>query len=335
MAICQLIGYFDGQIYCYDDESVKNKEGLDGKVCEVIGSEGKLLVKIIKENNLGSEFLDEWKLDWLDRFERVKALQFYSKKAGLGTRVAFPIDILVDETDVAYGLLLPRAEGIKWSKAATLPIDLKELTESCISLADTVSRLHSRGIYVGDWNPSNFLVHQGVTTLIDTDIFRVMHQNKVYPNPFHFPSHIPAEMRDPRWTAWKLTSEQDYWGVAILFYQILLNIHPFYCKTLEARNVEDAIDIGMQKKQLHFQIDVADNGTCSIYTQKYQRLFFSELPFDILTCFMVTFQSGFDDPSKRVTAQEWYRALKKVRFSTCRKGHSRFENAVRCPVCDV
>jgi DNA-binding helix-hairpin-helix protein with protein kinase domain len=335
MTIQELTGYLGGETYLYDDESIGKEEGVDGEVYEIIGKEAFLLAKIFKKSQCGGEFLTEWKLRQLDRFERIKALQIASKKSGLKGRVAFPKDVLVDRNNVSRGLLLPRAQGMGWGEVAKQPIDLAEIIKTCISLADTVCRLHLRRIYIGDWNPANFLVHEGVTTLIDSDSFRVEGQGKIYPNPFHFVLHDPPEMKDPNWTAWNLGSNQDSWGLAILFYQMLLNIHPFHCVGSGHQNSEEAICAGMNRRQFHFDVDFSANGERSICLLRKQRLFLSELPFDLVSSFFVTFQLGFEDPTKRLTAREWLEALRKLKFSQCREGHNRFNHVARCPICDV
>ena len=81
--------------------------------------------------------------------------------------------------------------------------------------------------------------------------------------------------------------------------------------------------------------DKKDGITTPIYAPAFQYL-----PEEIQVLFIRTFVEGYEDPSKRVTEDEWIAALKNTKFvkrecgaNEAKKVHYFFEHNVVCPIC--
>lgn len=63
----------------------------------------------------------------------------------------------------------------------------------------------------------------------------------------------------------------------------------------------------------------------------------SSLPQELRTLFIRTFKDGYEDPTKRATAEEWCRAMQPLvqQLQECPKKHVYFKQAAECPFCRV
>lgn len=78
--------------------------------------------------------------------------------------------------------------------------------------------------------------------------------------------------------------------------------------------------------------DSRENVTIPIYAPPL-----SSLPQELRTLFIRTFKDGYEDPTKRATAEEWCRAMQPLvqQFQECPKKHVYFKQAAECPFCRV
>ena len=78
--------------------------------------------------------------------------------------------------------------------------------------------------------------------------------------------------------------------------------------------------------------DSRENVTIPIYAPPL-----SSLPQELRTLFIRTFKDGYEDPTKRATAEEWCRAMQPLvqQLQECPKKHVYFKQAAECPFCRV
>ena len=128
--------------------------------------------------------------------------------------------------------------------------------------------------------------------------------------------------------------------------------HPFACAREENGNVTNTMEqmtelSGKESVVAPQPIDNIKNGFFPFYDKQpgidipaYAPEFASLEP-SLQRLFVQTFVEGYQNPGKRVHADEWLAALKPLiddiqnTITRCGKGHYYFSCAARCPYCDI
>ena len=141
---------------------------------EVLGKGGEGIVYSINgSNNVYKEFRE----DSLEKANKIKAL---IQKNINNKYIAIP-NAIVENNNKIVGFIMPKIEGIEFSKSICLPkprfeqklegYKRENLLEIALDLVNKVEELHSKNILIGDINPNNFMLNkeEKKVYLIDCD----------------------------------------------------------------------------------------------------------------------------------------------------------------------
>ena len=172
------------------------------------------------------------------------------------------------------------------------------------NIASEVNYLHDLGIYVnGDLKPDNFLINaRGGVSLVDLNTVQVQTGRKLYPSFVATPDYVPPEFQGN--PTGKMPVSFDLFSMAVVFYQILVGVHPFAYSDkgsgAKGTSIQDHIRSG--------KFACGKNRNSFTLSPQHQR--FDHLPDSL----RILFQKAFEGPaSKRPTAREWMNALMAIR----------------------
>ena len=228
--------------------------------------------------------------------------------------IAWPADLLLDGARVV-GFLMPRVSDRApifhfynpSTRRQKFPLsNTAYLHRTARNLAAAVRAIHSRGYVIGDVNESNILVTQtALVTLVDCDSFQARdpQTGEIYRCPVGKLEFTPPELQGKTFAHLDRTPEQDGFGLAVLFFQLLMEgTHPFagiFSGTGDPPPYAERIAAG------HFP-----HGTRTVpYRPMPSAPPFSMLHAGLRRLFVRCFETGHDAPASRPTAQEWQDAL--------------------------
>ena len=195
--------------------------------------------------------------------------------------------------------------------------------------------------------------------MVDTDSYHFTADGKTYRCEVGLGDYIAPELQNKMAQGYDLknvplpsyTKESDLFALAVHIFTLLMNgCHPFACAKENNVKVSDIAQI--QETSFRDSVvapqpienikngffpffDKKDGITTPIYAPAFQYL-----PEEIQVLFIRTFVEGYEDPSKRVTEDEWIAALKNTKFvkrecgaNEAKKVHYFFEHNVVCPIC--
>ncbi len=180
----------------------------------------------------------------------------------------------------------------------------------CRNLAIPIFNVHRSGNYVlVDLKPQNVLVTDaGKISVIDLDSIQIASNGKVlYNGPVATPEYIPPEgmTHNPNGADY-IADTWDRFSLGVIFYQILLGLHPYTgtglrqyrnFNTLEEKIVEGLFPFGKKAKYVR-------------PATPHQQ--FRQMPRFLQKMFMDCFDAGHKDPEKRPTANDWGEAMFKA-----------------------
>lgn len=270
------------------------------------------------------------KLRTAERKNKIRYMMAH-KPASLESRqykICWPIDMVYEKGEFV-GFLMPLAfpKSIQlyhlckhkmskrlptvWQKFGRGEVNgLLNRFKLCRNLAIPIYNIHSFGTYVlVDLKPQNVLVTDaGKISVIDLDSIQIVSNGKVlYSGPVATPEYIPPEgiSHDPN-TGNLIPETWDRFSMGVIFYQILLGLHPYTgtglrqyreCNTLEEKIVEGLFPFGKKKRFVR-------------PATPHQK--FRQLPRYLQNMFMDCFDAGHTDSEKRPTANDWGEAMFKA-----------------------
>jgi Protein kinase domain len=174
----------------------------------------------------------------------------------------------------------------------------------CSTIAKTLVEVHKSDIYVvGDMKPINIIIQSFESiSFIDVDSFQIKEGDNVI-----FESMNTDEYTPPNDSGKVKSKEWDYFGVAIIFYQILCGLYPFgSVKCLPPYNNNDINSNSDFLKEGIFPF-----GKKSVFCvdEKQWHIRFKELTTEVQELFIRCFDDGLNNPQKRPTADEWINSL--------------------------
>ncbi len=238
--------------------------------------------------------------------------------------VAWPLE-LIYENKQFIGFLMPIAKGelLEVLAAPKLPkklskdnkwqrFDLKQSTalelrkKVCFNIAVALQKVHATGKYIlVDLKPENVLIQSnGLVSLVDMDSIQIVEDGKhLFSAAVATPEFAPPEFH--KVTNSLKISSWDEFSLAVIFYKILLGIHPFAAtatgKFEQAVTLGDKIALGLYVHhpdlQKNFQsIPPPHSG-------------FHQLPIPLQHLFNSCFVEGLEDTTLRPSAEDWCLAL--------------------------
>lgn len=168
-----------------------------------------------------------------------------------------------------------------------------------------VNLLHRTRRYVmQDFKPENVLVNDnGRISLLDMDSIQISHGNMNLKGGAATPEYIPPEfysmpkggMLQPSW---------DMFAVAVVFYKLLMGIHPYAVIPVNATE-DDNCNISSNIKYNLFAF--GENSLAVNYAPPHER--FKNLPPQVRNLFKASFTNS---PATRPSAETWLHELKKI-----------------------
>lgn len=343
----------------YQIEEQRLAGGGEGSVFGIQG-QPQFVAKIYKENRRTSE-----------REQKLCHMIQYRLTPDQLKQITWPQDVLYDENGFA-GYVMPRLDKTDslvsiYSNGFDNKYDIRYRVLAAINLCVALKTVHEMGQVCGDLNPQNICINLDTTdavngfhvTLVDTDSYHFTADGKTYRCEVGLGDYIAPELQNKMAQGYDLknvplpsyTKETDLFALAVHIFTLLMNgCHPFACAKENNVKVSDIAQI--QETSFRDSVvapqpienikngffpffDIKDGITTPIYAPAFQYL-----PEEIQVLFIRTFVEGYEDPSKRVTEDEWIDALKNTKFvkrecgaNEAKKVHYFFEHNVVCPIC--
>lgn len=203
---------------------------------------------------------------------------------------------------------LPKQLPATWQRFALKSKEAMLLRQKvCFNIAVAIYHIHQTGCYVMvDLKPDNILIQSnGLVSLVDLDSVEIIQGKQLlFPAPVATPEYAPPEFHQTERIS-AIPIEWDQFSIAIIFYKILLGIHPF---AASAKGKFEAA-VGLGEKIKH-----------GLYVQnKRNRPYFDAIPpphkgFALLSpalqyLFNRCFIQGIEAAEARPKAEDWCLAL--------------------------
>lgn len=174
----------------------------------------------------------------------------------------------------------------------------------CCNIAAAVDAVHSVGGVIVDLKPQNILLAEdGTISLVDLDSIQIFKDNVLYRGPLGTPQYMPPESFKINYDNQTIIDKSwDYFSLAVIFYEILLGIHPY---TATAK--DSIINNGTIADAIRFRMYVhgKKRSDLDVIPQPHEGI--KILPLVLHEKFKDAFDSI--DPQKRPTVKEWGASL--------------------------
>jgi DNA-binding helix-hairpin-helix protein with protein kinase domain len=174
------------------------------------------------------------------------------------------------------------------------------LVRFLLNFLKTIEALHSREVYIGDYNMLNFLCDNtnNKVTLIDCDSYQITIGNKQYPCPVGSPDMTPVEHQNMDFKRVTRTKESEAFSLAIIIFEcLMLGRHPY--------DVVDGDDPVTNLRNAHFPYGKGNSG---IPVGPWYNIW-SHMPHKLKALFIQTFTSGVTDLNLRPSVPMWHKEL--------------------------
>jgi DNA-binding helix-hairpin-helix protein with protein kinase domain len=165
-----------------------------------------------------------------------------------------------------------------------------------LSFLKNVEALHSKNVYIGDYNLLNFLCAQDVNkvTMIDCDSYQVTIGGRQFPCPVGSPDLTPIEHHDMDFKKVTRTVHSEEFSLAIIIFEcLMLGRHPY--------DIVGGDDPVTNLQNGNFPYGKGNRG---IPKGPWYNIW-SYMPFRIKNLFIQTFTEGVRSPDKRASVKNW------------------------------
>lgn len=168
---------------------------------------------------------------------------------------------------------------------------------------------NSRSYVVLDIKPQNILATStGLISIVDTDSFQIAEDDKMlFPGAAATPEYCAPEFDEQCMQNRPFTVSNDLFSLSVMYYQILIGVHPFTGAIL--MQPYDTDEYSELKPKIHRSLFLY--GCNKRYMEKLNpnpHAFFERMPRTLQTMFI----RAFDAPNYRPTAEEWCKELFKM-----------------------
>jgi len=184
------------------------------------------------------------------------------------------------------------------------------LLQLLLSFIKNIEALHSKNIFIGDYNLLNFLCNNtnNKVTMIDCDSYQVTIKDKFFSCPVGSPDLTPKEHHNKDFKTLKRTLESERWSLAIILFEcLMLGRHPY--------DVVGGDDPVTNIRNAHFPYGKGSGG---IPIGPWYNIW-SHMPYRIKGLFITTFTEGVNDPYKRTDVSTWLQEIS-IYLSEMNKG---------------
>lgn len=252
---------------------------------------------------------------------------------------AWPQEALKDKNGQIVGLLMPRIDPVQYRQIHELTgpktrlqhfpqADWAFLIHVARNLASAFAVVHERGQVVGDVNQNNIYVsQQGTVRFIDTDSFQIITASERHLCEVGVPEFTPPELQGQNLHGVTRSPQHDLFGLATLIFQLLFMGRWPFAGRGAASEMQDAIG--------QHQFVFGRGATAQGLQPPPFCLPTSALPGELFDLFEQAFGN---DHKPRPTAQDWIKALEKLRteLKTCaaQPVHKHWQGTA-CPWCEL
>lgn len=234
--------------------------------------------------------------------------------------ISWPLALL-EQGQSFVGFLMPKVEGElleilatpklpkylskKWQRFKLGTEGALELRQKvCFNIAVALYHIHQTGHYVMvDLKPDNILIQpNGLVSLVDMDSIEIVAGNQMlFPAAMATPEFAPPEFHVLKRSAEALPISWDAFSMAVIFYKILLGVHPFAATT--KGKYEMATGLGEKLKHGLY----VHNNNKQVYFARIPSLHqaFYRLPAVLQYLFNLCFVHGVFKPEARPSAEDW------------------------------
>lgn len=341
-----------GKIYQVEEERMNG--GGEGTIHGIVGMNG-YVAKIFKPDKRSA-----------DREEKLRCMVKKGATVKNLEHITWPLDVIYNAEGFA-GYVMQKIENVQ-SLTAVYNGDkynLRFRLLAAYNLCAAVETVHNMGQVCGDLNPQNICINLNVNdkanafkvTLVDADSYHFSTEEKTYRCEVGLADYLAPEIQKKVSGGVTLrnaplptfTKETDLFALAVHVFCLLMNgCHPFACAKRMNGTVENTMSQMTSSSERESVVapqpienikdgyfpfyDSRENVTIPIYAPPL-----SSLPQELRTLFIQTFKDGYEDPTKRATAEEWCRAMQPLvqQLQECPKKHVYFKQAAECPFCRV
>jgi serine/threonine protein kinase len=234
--------------------------------------------------------------------------------------ISWPIGLL-EKGQTFVGFLMPKVEGelLEVLATAKLPKSLSkkwqrfklgtegalELRQKvCFNIAVALYHIHQTGHYVlVDLKPDNILIQpNGLISLVDLDSIEIVEGNQmIFPAAMATPEFAPPEFHVLQRSSDALPISWDAFSMAIIFYKILLGIHPFAATS--KGEYERATGLGEKLKHGLYVHNKKQEAYFARIPSLHQA--FYQLPAVLQYLFNLCFVHGILKPEARPSSEDW------------------------------
>ena len=326
------------------------------------GGEGEIY-KIVNHPDQVAKIFKEKQRTHQREEKLLKMIQIHLEEDQL-SQVTWPQDVIYSQNGFA-GYIMPMLKGNK-SLNSVYAVngreqDYRKRVLIAYNLCVAVDVIHSQGQVCGDMNPQNICVNEktGHVTLVDTDSFHFydMREDITYRCEVGLADYIAPEVQNKLSENIDLktaplptyTKQTDLFALAVHIFALLMNgCHPFACAKDQGGRIENQMEQMTDQEResvvLPQPIDNIKQGFFPFHQKKEYITYplyspdFTTMPDYMRMLFIQTFEEGYLDPKKRVSAKEWQKALR--RFASegeliqCAEQHWYSSQQIgRCPWC--
>ena len=341
-----------GKIYQVEEKRMNG--GGEGTIHGIVGMNG-YVAKIFKPDKRSA-----------DREEKLRCMVKKGATVKNLEHITWPLDVIYNAEGFA-GYIMQKIENVQ-SLTAVYNGDkynLRFRLLAAYNLCAAVETVHNMGQVCGDLNPQNICINLNVNdkanafkvTLVDADSYHFSTEEKTYRCEVGLADYLAPEIQKKVSGGVTLrnaplptfTKETDLFALAVHVFCLLMNgCHPFACAKRMNGTVENTMSQMTSSSERESVVapqpienikdgyfpfyDSRENVTIPIYAPPL-----SSLPQELRTLFIRTFKDGYEDPTKRATAEEWCRAMQPLvqQLQECPKKHVYFKQAAECPFCRV
>lgn len=260
-----------------------------------------------------------------DREPKIKCLIAFGVNQTVTSQVIFPQECIYNAEGDFVGFLMPKVNApyhltslCSLGLAPAMPEEWQNKYHRdaynlyfrltiCKNLAEQVANLHQTHRYVfADLKPENIKINlEGDVFLLDIDSIQLLdeHQALLYPAEKVTPEYAPQEIKQLNFQEDTIPETWDRFSLGIIFYKILLGLHPYtgtclppYEELVSNEQKIQANLLPLGERAAHFDIIPAPHQE------------FHQLPEKIQALLMAGFQVM---PSLRPTAYDWFEILEK------------------------
>lgn len=205
---------------------------------------------------------------------------------------------------------LPRRANKAWHRFAFQQADAFKLRlRTCFNLAVVIHQIHESGQYVlVDLKPDNVLMQpNGLLAVVDMDSVEVIQNGfAIFSAPVATPEYTPPEhYLGPRGT---IEETWDYFSLGVIFYQLLLGLHPFAASCNPP--YDNLVSIHAKIEKGLYVHHSAMQHFFKVIPPPHQQ--FYKMPVEIQQLFQNCFEQGAKEPYLRPSPADWCNTIADV-----------------------